>query len=137
MEEQVSKARQECSKLRQQLQVVFSVSLSLYTFFPSGVLRAVEISCQENQKYISLILKKHLLLKILVHVQDVSGQLNESVASFESLSSTRSLKEEEQEARIKQLERELRTATSEKVNLQSQMTLLQTREGKYCKFRIG
>lgn len=73
----------------------------------------------------------------MLHVQDVSGQLNESVASFESLSSTRSLKEEEQEARIKQLERELKTATSEKVNLQSQMTLLQTREGKYCKFGIG
>lgn len=42
LEEQVSKARQECSRLRQQLQVEFSVSLTLHIFFfynlyPSGV----------------------------------------------------------------------------------------------------
>ncbi|KAK4323358.1 hypothetical protein Pmani_005912 [Petrolisthes manimaculis] len=64
-------------------------------------------------------------------LQDVSGQLNESVASLESLGSTRSLREEEQEAKLKQLEKELKTATSEKVNLQSQMTLLQAREGEH------
>ncbi|KAG0718655.1 hypothetical protein GWK47_052009 [Chionoecetes opilio] len=63
--------------------------------------------------------------------QGVSCQLNESIASLSSLGSTRSLKEEEQEARMKELERELKGITGDKVNLQSQLMVVKAKEGEH------
>lgn len=60
----------------------------------------------------------------------MSCQLNESIASLSSLGSTRSLKEEEQEAKIRELEKELKDVTGDKVNLQSQLMLVKAKEGK-------
>lgn len=60
----------------------------------------------------------------------MSCQLNESIASLSSLSSTRSLKEEEQEAKICELEQELKAITGDKVNLQSQLMVVKAKEGK-------
>lgn len=61
----------------------------------------------------------------------MSCQLNESIASLSSLGSTRSLKEEEQEAKIRELEKELKDITSDKVNLQSQLMFVKTKEGRF------
>lgn len=57
--------------------------------------------------------------------------MNESRASYESLDSTRSLREEEQEAKIKELEQELKLATSGKLDLQNQLAVVRAREGVY------
>lgn len=67
----------------------------------------------------------------LLHFQNVSCQLNESIASLSSLGSTRSLKEEEQEAKMKELEQELKVVTGDKVNLQSQLMVIKAKEGKF------
>lgn len=60
----------------------------------------------------------------------MAGQLNDSMASLESVSSTRSVKEEELEGKIRELERELKTTTSQKVSLQSQLAVLKANEGE-------
>lgn len=67
-------------------------------------------------------------------MQELTGRLNESRASYESLDSTRSLREEEQEAKIKELEQELKLATSGKLDLQNQLAVVRAREGEYWGF---
>ena len=62
----------------------------------------------------------------------MSCQLDESIASLSSLGSSRSLKEEDQEAKIRELEKELKHITSDKVNLQSQLMLVKAKEGRLC-----
>lgn len=64
-------------------------------------------------------------------LQELTGRLNESRASYESLDSTRSLREEEQEAKIKELEQELKLATSGKLDLQNQLAVVRAREGEH------
>ncbi|XP_045599128.2 citron rho-interacting kinase [Procambarus clarkii] len=64
-------------------------------------------------------------------LQEMSGQLNESMASLESVSSTRSLKEEEQEGKIRELQQELKSIASDRVNLQSQLMQVKVREGEH------
>ncbi|XP_042220516.1 citron rho-interacting kinase-like [Homarus americanus] len=86
--------------------------------------RIDNLECQLNKEKKECSRLRHQL-------QEVSGQLNESMISLESVTSTHSLKEEEQEAKIKELEGELRRIASDKVNLQSQLMQVKAREGEH------
>lgn len=91
---------------------------------------------QEKKKRINhlegqLTREKEECSRLRQQLQNVSCQLNESIASLSSLGSTRSLKEEEQEAKIRELEKELKTITGDKVNLQSQLMLIKAKEGEH------
>ncbi|XP_045137030.1 citron rho-interacting kinase-like [Portunus trituberculatus] len=91
---------------------------------------------QEKKKQIDYLKnqvdrEKEECSRLRQQLQNVSCQLNESIASLSSLGSTRSLKEEEQEAKIKELEQELKVVTGDKVNLQSQLMVVKAKEGEH------
>ncbi|XP_042883993.1 citron rho-interacting kinase-like isoform X1 [Penaeus japonicus] len=86
--------------------------------------RIDELECQLTQE------KKECSI-LRNQLQELTGRLNESRASYESLDSTRSLREEEQEAKIKELEQELKFATSGKLDLQNQLAVVRAREGEH------
>ncbi|KAK8723357.1 hypothetical protein OTU49_011677 [Cherax quadricarinatus] len=132
----VEKERRIVEEQLQELQTKFSTVEEKLTESQKHLQTNKEMDRLEKKKSIKnleeqLARERSECTRLWNQLQEITGQLNESVASLESINSTYSLKEEEQETKIKELEQELKNVASDRVNLKSQLLQVTVREGEH------